>query len=112
MPVSMRSRIPQMEDPAPGDDGVEGYRGLVAAIVRQALADVTAPVVFAPGPLSPSQIRAEAHAWLEDETGLVTLLDLTGYDAAFVLQRVREALKRRQTAAVATPQLALFGDIA
>jgi hypothetical protein len=84
----MRSHVPQMAAPTPHDDACEGYRDLVIAIVKQAVQDATGPVL-APGPVSPAPVRAEALAWLQDETAGADLLALAGYDAALVLPRLR-----------------------
>lgn len=105
MPILTRSRIPTMADASPGHDAAESYRSLALAVVKQALQDATG-TVFAPGPVAPDQIQAEAVAWLQDEAAVADLLELCGYDADPVVHRVRQMLPR----VPARHQLPLFAE--
>jgi hypothetical protein len=88
----------------------DGYRQLVAAVLRQAVADARG-VTFAPGTRNPAQVQAEARAWLAAEDGPRDLVELCGCDSAPVLHRLRQVLTEVTPAPLPVPgQMSLFGE--
>jgi hypothetical protein len=88
----MKRQIPSLDheyclgDTAPERDG---YRLLVQAIILRAVDDAAGrctPICTQPA----AKHQGEARAWLREETGVIALLELAGYDSDKVLPRVRE----------------------
>lgn len=71
--------------------GDNPYRTLILAILHRALEDAQGRCVHL-GNQSPAQITERAQAWLQEGEGVTTLLELAGYEAAPILQRIRQAL--------------------
>jgi hypothetical protein len=72
------------------------YTVLVLTIVNRAVHDAQGnwhPL----GAANPAQVQAEARRWLADERELVALLELGGFDAAPVVQRVQQILAMSHT---------------
>jgi hypothetical protein len=69
-----------------------GYATLIAAIVHRAWRDAQGHC-DSPGHSTPEKLQQEALTWLQDEAAVAGLLELAGYDAAPVLQRLKPLME-------------------
>lgn len=82
------------------------YVLLVQAVIARAVADArgeTSPARH----LAPAVLIAEARAWLAEETEVIRLLELAGFDAGPLVSRIRRVL-REPVPPIADPQLRLL----